>query len=78
VDGLVSVVIPLRDVAHVEKAESCPNGNTIDQAVRFVMRSSSANPLGIVGKEFIFAQLPDRNFVIEKIAELLASTKVSQ
>ena len=25
----VDLVIPLRDVAHVEKAEACPNGNTI-------------------------------------------------
>ena len=67
VHGLVNVVIPLRDVSHVEKADSCPNGNTIDQALRFVMRSK--------GKEFIFAQLEDRNFIIDKIAELLAAAK---
>ena len=71
VANLVSVIIPLKDVARVEKADSVPNGNTIDQAVRFVMRSTVG-----VGKEFIFAQLPDRNFVIEKIAELLAGTSV--
>ena len=64
----VDLVIPLRDVAHVEKAEACPNGNTIDQALRFVMRRKNCNANH---KEFIFAQLPDRNFVIDKIAELL-------
>ena len=65
----VDLVIPLRDVAHVEKAESCPNGNTIDQALRFVMQRKNESNLSL--KEFIFAQLPDRNFVIDKIAELL-------
>ena len=67
----VDLVIPLRDVAHVEKAEACPNGNTIDQALRFVMRKNESN---MSLKEFIFAQLPDRNFVIDKIAELLMSS----
>ena len=34
VDGLVKLVIPLRDVVTVENAKSCPNGNTIDQALK--------------------------------------------
>ena len=67
----VDLVIPLRDVAHVEKAEACPNGNTIDQALRFVMRRQSNDCKSANLKEFIFAQLPDRNFVIDKIVELL-------
>ena len=68
--GLVNLVIPLRDVAQVEKAESCPNGsNTNDQALRFVMKSKNA--LAGVGKEFIFAQLPDRQFIMDKLDELL-------
>lgn len=70
VPGLVSVIIPFRDVARVDKTDACPNGNTIDQAITFVMRSATGS-----SKEFIFAQLPDRNFVLEKIVELLASTK---
>ena len=70
--GLVNLVIPLRDVAQVEKAESCPNGsNTIDQAVRFVMRAKNVS----VGKEFIFAQLPDRQFIMDKLDELMGSSR---
>lgn len=63
VPGLVNLVIPLRDVLEVEKAESSTNGNsTNDQALRFVMSTKQG-----VGKEFIFAQLPDRQFIKSKI-----------
>ncbi len=67
--GLVNLTIPLRDVSHVEKAESSPNGSSINDALRFVMRNKSSSIS--VGKEFIFAQLPDRQFIIEKLGELL-------
>lgn len=70
VEGLVNLVIPLRDVKIVEKAESCPNGTMVDQALRFVMRNKSSQLA--VGKEFIFAQLPDRQFVIDKLDELVS------
>ena len=75
VPGLVLLVIPLRDVSKVENAESCPNGNTIDQALKFTMRNQY---VGAVGKEFIFANVHDQKFVIEKIAELLAGTREPQ
>ena len=71
VAGLVNLVIPLRDVAHVEKGESCPNGSNTNDHLRFVMRTQNVG----VGKEFIFAQLPDRQFIMDKLEELMGSSK---
>jgi hypothetical protein len=67
VPGLVALVIPLRDVAHVEKTDSHPNGNTVDDAIVVTMKSNAT---------LIFAQLPDRDFVVEKLSELLLNSKV--
>lgn len=62
VKELVSVVIPLRDVALVEKVE---NGNS--------MVTESSMVLTTKGKvNFLFSQLSDRQFILCKISELLA------
>ena len=83
VTELVNLVIPLRDVAQVEKTLSPPKGNADDQAIAIIMRGSrkydriSKLPRNnnIVTSEFVFVQLPDRDFVVERLAELLANTK---
>ena len=64
----VRLVIPLRDVALVEKTEANPNGYTVDQAISIRLKS--------VRSPFIFAQLPDRDFVVEKISDLLSKLEV--
>ncbi|XP_034242050.1 TBC1 domain family member 9 [Thrips palmi] len=59
--GVVSVVIPLRDVNSVEPInQSSPN---MTKAVLFTLKGDVT---------FVFAQLQDRDFVVMKISELLA------
>ena len=64
----VRLVIPLRDVRLVEKTEANPNGYTVDQAILISLKS--------VKSPYIFAQLPDRDFVVEKISDLLSKLEV--
>ena len=83
VTGLVNLVMPLHAVARVEKTISPPKSSGDDQAIAIIMRSTakSANPSRFtsgsqgVGNEFVFVQIPDRDFVVERLAELLANTK---
>ena len=83
VSGLVNLVIPLRSVARVEKTLSPPKGNADDQAIAIKMRSADSSVTSgkfssvsqNLGGEFVFVQLPDRDFVVERLAELLANTK---
>lgn len=63
VANLVNLIIPLRDVVCVEKTDSHPNGNTVDKAISIAMKTT---------KKFIFAQIPDRDFVVEKLSDLLS------
>ena len=83
VSGLVNLVIPLRSVSRVEKTLSPPGGSSDDQAIAVKMRKVD-NPVKsskfsrvsqCLGEEFVFVQLPDRDFVVERLAELLANTK---
>ena len=66
VPGLVSVVIPLKEVNSVEKENSPPRGNTVDDAIVFVMRNKPRE------NGFFFAQITDRDFMLEKLSELLS------
>ncbi|XP_063222042.1 TBC1 domain family member 9 isoform X2 [Bacillus rossius redtenbacheri] len=66
VKGLVSVVIPLRDVALVEKAENQASNTAVDKSVLITTNTKVS---------FLFAQLQDRDFVVQKISELLARTR---
>ena len=54
----------------MEKTESNPNGNTVDKAIVVVMKGSKREP-------FLFADIPDRDFVVEKISDMLAKLKES-
>jgi len=70
VTGLVSLVIPLRDVARVEKTEEPPKKNTVDRAILVRMKAAG-------GRAFVFGMMPDRDFVVEKLSELLAALEAS-
>uniref|UniRef100_A0A0A9Y1G7 TBC1 domain family member 9 n=1 Tax=Lygus hesperus TaxID=30085 RepID=A0A0A9Y1G7_LYGHE len=63
VKNLVSLVIPLRDVSQVEPAR-----NTNPQQASQVLISTKVAPWST----FLFSQVGDRDFFIQKIAELLA------
>ncbi|XP_074093659.1 TBC1 domain family member 8/9 isoform X2 [Cotesia typhae] len=66
---LVSLVIPLREVRLVEPADQSPNSSTsTDKSILVTTPRSS----------FLFAQIHDRDFVVQKISELLAKTKSVQ
>ena len=69
VTRLVSLVIPLHDVAHVTKVNVHPeDGTSIEDAISVTMKQGQ--------RCFVFAQLPDRDFVVEKLAEMLSKLKV--
>lgn len=63
VKGLVNVVIPLRDVMLVEKAENQASNPSIEKCL-LITTSRRVS--------FLFAQILDRDFVMQKISELLA------
>ncbi len=63
----VSVVVPLADVSYVEKTDVNSNGYSAEDAIAVVVKTSK--------KPFVFVQLPDRKFVIEKISDMLAKLK---
>ncbi|XP_076653939.1 TBC1 domain family member 8/9 isoform X1 [Halictus rubicundus] len=67
VRGLVSVVIPLREVTLIEPAENQSSSTGIDKSILVTTARSS----------FLFAQIHDRDFVVQKISELLARSKLS-
>ncbi|XP_022235832.1 TBC1 domain family member 9-like, partial [Limulus polyphemus] len=68
VKNLVYVIIPLRDIALVEKVDSNSSTNVLQDAL-ILTTNSKVN--------FLFAQLPDRDFLLEKISELLAKVPVN-
>lgn len=62
---MVSLVIPLREVTLVEPAENQSTG--ADKSILVTTARSS----------FLFAQIHDRDFVVQKISELLAKSKLN-
>lgn len=68
VKNLVYVIIPLREIALVEKVDSNSSMNVLQDAL-ILTTNSKVN--------FLFAQLPDRDFLLEKISELLAKVPVN-
>lgn len=70
VKAQVSLVIPLRDIKVAEKIENASN-HTLDKAI-IVTTGNSLNKTN-----FIFAQILDREFVVDKISELLSKTQES-
>uniref|UniRef100_A0A6P7H094 TBC1 domain family member 9-like n=1 Tax=Diabrotica virgifera virgifera TaxID=50390 RepID=A0A6P7H094_DIAVI len=69
VKAQVSVVIPLREIVVTEKIETNVSNQPLDKAI-IVTTGDVLNRTN-----FIFAQILDRDFLVEKIAELLAKTK---
>ncbi|CAG9864874.1 unnamed protein product [Phyllotreta striolata] len=68
VKAQVSVVIPFRDVSVIEKIEANVSNQPLDKAI--IVTTGDA----LTRTNFIFAQILDRDFLVEKIAELLAKT----
>ncbi|XP_014674997.1 PREDICTED: TBC1 domain family member 9-like [Priapulus caudatus] len=62
VSDLVSVIIPMRDLFVVEKKETC-TGNIITNGLIFTTK---------LKVNFLFAELKDRQFILEKISDFLA------
>ncbi|KAL1491524.1 hypothetical protein ABEB36_012108 [Hypothenemus hampei] len=69
VKAQVSLVVPLRDVIVAEKIETSSSNQSLDKAV-IVTAGNTLNRTN-----FIFAQILDRDFVVEKLSELLARTQ---
>ncbi|BES97863.1 GRAM [Nesidiocoris tenuis] len=63
VKDLVKLVIPMRDISQVE-----PAGNTNPQKASQVLITSKVSH----GQTYLFSQIADRDFFIEKLTELLA------
>ncbi|CAG9760077.1 unnamed protein product [Ceutorhynchus assimilis] len=72
VKAQVSVVIPLRDVIVAEKIETNSSNQALDKAIIVTTGNSLSRT------NFIFAQILDRDFVVEKLSELLARTQELQ
>ncbi|XP_063922284.1 TBC1 domain family member 9 [Zophobas morio] len=69
VKSQVSLVIPLRDVKLAEKIENNASSQSLDKAIIVTTRNE------INKTNFIFAQILDRDFLVEKLCELLAKTQ---
>ncbi|XP_001600394.2 TBC1 domain family member 9 isoform X2 [Nasonia vitripennis] len=67
VKNLVSLVIPLREVRLIESAENQASNTAVDKSILVTTARAS----------FLFAQIHDRDFVLQKISELLAKTKIA-
>ncbi|XP_044755659.1 TBC1 domain family member 9 isoform X1 [Coccinella septempunctata] len=66
--ALVSLVIPLREVKLAEKIDNNQSNHSLDQAI-IITTTNEINKTN-----FIFAQILDRDFLVEKISELLSKT----
>lgn len=62
-------MVPLRDVTVTEKIENNASNQALDKAIIV----STGNDLNRTN--FIFAQILDRDFLVEKISELLSKTQ---
>ncbi|XP_013413337.1 TBC1 domain family member 9 isoform X1 [Lingula anatina] len=75
VKNLVSVVIPLREVYVVEKTDNSTK-NVINEALLVTTKGKKpykGAPYVMEQMNFLFCELPDRNFVIEKLSDLLSA-----
>ncbi|XP_043218792.1 TBC1 domain family member 9-like isoform X3 [Amphibalanus amphitrite] len=68
VRGLVSLIIPLREVSMAERADSPGCTQDLSQALCISMKRRQS---------FLFARVADRDFVLERIAEFLAKLTCS-
>lgn len=68
--SLVSLVVPLRDVKVVEKIENNASNSSLNRAIIVTTRNE------IDKSNFLFAQISDRDFLVQKISELLSKTQI--
>ncbi|XP_039293126.1 TBC1 domain family member 9 isoform X2 [Nilaparvata lugens] len=66
VQGLVSLVIPLRDMSQVEKTDSDPSSVTLENSILITTRMKV---------NYLFSRIVDRDFLVQKISELLAKIR---
>lgn len=69
VKNLVSVIIPMRDIMLVEMVDNQRNAEVVD-AVLVTTKKNKTN--------FLFAQLKDREFVVQRISEFLSSVPIAK
>lgn len=62
-------MVPLRDVTVTEKIENNASNQALDKAI-IVSTGNDLNKMN-----FIFAQILDRDFLVQKISELLSKTQ---
>ncbi|KAK9700703.1 Rab-GTPase-TBC domain [Popillia japonica] len=71
ITGQVSLIIPLRDVKLVEKMETNASNPSLDKAIIVTTKN-------VMDKTaFLFAQILDRDFLVQKLSELLSRTNES-
>jgi TBC1 domain family member 8/9 len=63
---LLNVIIPLRDVSVIENAAS---HSPSEKAILFTTKQKSS---------FLFMQVEDRNFLVNKLSELLSKTTTNR
>lgn len=67
---MVSLVIPLRDIKVVEKIENNASNISLNKALIVTTRNEMDR------SNFLIAQVLDRDFLVQKISELLSRTQV--
>lgn len=72
VTGLVSLVVPLKQVKSVERFENPPKANTVDNAILFIMKGKSLQ------QAYILANMDDMDTVIDKLNEMIEKAEVGQ
>jgi hypothetical protein len=65
VERLLNVIIPLRDVSVIEKASS---SSPSDKSILFTTKQKSS---------FLFMDVEDREFLVQKLSDLLSKTLTS-
>ncbi|XP_024083131.1 TBC1 domain family member 9B isoform X2 [Cimex lectularius] len=68
VKDLVQVVIPLRDIYHIEKCDKRSSLSNVTDSILITTKTLSR-------PSFLFSQISDRDFLIEKIEELRSKLK---
>ncbi|KAF7989163.1 hypothetical protein HCN44_007473 [Aphidius gifuensis] len=78
VKDLVSIVIPMRDVRLVEPADQSINSSSSSTSTSTSITIDKSILVTTIKSSFLFAQIHDRDFVVQKISELLAKTKLNK
>ncbi|XP_065173523.1 TBC1 domain family member 9 isoform X2 [Atheta coriaria] len=68
----VSVVIPLRDLQSAERTDNNASNTSLNKAIIIILKSRLPHYSEHNESSFLFAQIQDRDFLINKISELLS------